>query len=395
VRHKLICRAIILAAAITCAAAFTAAGQALATPVSCGEVITSDTRLESDLTCPGKGIVIGADGITLDLNGHEVRSSSDCEAICPDLIGIDNSGGYDRVRILDGTVAYPSSQCFTPPNESCPRGVVLVGANQNRLSGLTIEAGFPGILLSDSDKNKISASSIGGGYGLHVGDAVHLRDGSDDNELVDSRTIWPNGTVAISDSTGNRLARDTISSRYIEVRLGSALGTTISDSELTFRGILAEDSDRSFIRHNDVVGEISIGGDRNHVEKNNVLGRVVNSAGFAYVPEAIGIRGGDGNVVRGNSTSWGKDGIRVESAATNTLVEANLATQLPPFSPCTTFFACDDGIDVEAPGTIVRANLATNNGDFGIEAVVGVIDRGGNRASGNGNPLQCLNVVCR
>jgi hypothetical protein len=36
-----------------------------------------------------------------------------------------------------------------------------------------------------------------------------------------------------------------------------------------------------------------------------------------------------------------------------------------------------------------------DNADLGIEAVVGVTDGGGNRASGNGNPTrQCLNVSC-
>ena len=57
--------------------------------------------------------------------------------------------------------------------------------------------------------------------------------------------------------------------------------------------------------------------------------------------------------------------------------------------------ALDDGIDVDAPGTVVRSNTANDNGDLGIEAVDGVIDGGGNRASGNANPLQCFNVVCR
>jgi hypothetical protein len=39
-------------------------------------------------------------------------------------------------------------------------------------------------------------------------------------------------------------------------------------------------------------------------------------------------------------------------------------------------------------------NTANRNHDLGIEAVPGVIDGGGNKASGNGNPAQCLNVVC-
>jgi hypothetical protein len=42
--------------------------------VSCGDEITADTTLDSDLVdCPNNGIVIGADGITLDLNGHSIE----------------------------------------------------------------------------------------------------------------------------------------------------------------------------------------------------------------------------------------------------------------------------------------------------------------------------------
>ena len=39
-------------------------------------------------------------------------------------------------------------------------------------------------------------------------------------------------------------------------------------------------------------------------------------------------------------------------------------------------------------------NTANDNRDLGIEAVPGVIDGGGNRASGNGNVLQCTSVAC-
>jgi large repetitive protein len=54
----------------------------------------------------------------------------------------------------------------------------------------------------------------------------------------------------------------------------------------------------------------------------------------------------------------------------------------------------DDGVDVRSPTTRVRDNRADDNGDFGIDAVSGVVDLGGNTASGNGNPLQCRNVFC-
>ena len=55
----------------------------------------------------------------------------------------------------------------------------------------------------------------------------------------------------------------------------------------------------------------------------------------------------------------------------------------------------DDGIDVDTPGATLSRNKAIHNGDFGIEAVPGVTDGGGNKAAGNGNPAQCLNVSCR
>ena len=54
----------------------------------------------------------------------------------------------------------------------------------------------------------------------------------------------------------------------------------------------------------------------------------------------------------------------------------------------------DDGIDVRTASTTLTDNLARYNADLGIAAVAGVTDGGGNRAFGNGNPVQCTNVFC-
>jgi hypothetical protein len=56
--------------------------------------------------------------------------------------------------------------------------------------------------------------------------------------------------------------------------------------------------------------------------------------------------------------------------------------------------AGDDGIDVRRVSTLVRTNTADRNADLGISAVAGVSDGGGNHAAGNGNPLQCIGVIC-
>ena len=68
---------------------------------TCGQTITEDTKLESDLICQSSeadpspdGLVIGAPGITLDLNGHSVYAYH---------YGIRNEG-YEDVVVRDGGV---------------------------------------------------------------------------------------------------------------------------------------------------------------------------------------------------------------------------------------------------------------------------------------------------
>ena len=62
----------LLAAALACWLAIGGA-QASAAQVKCGDTITTDTTLHADLVnCPNNGIIIGADHITLNLNGHRI-----------------------------------------------------------------------------------------------------------------------------------------------------------------------------------------------------------------------------------------------------------------------------------------------------------------------------------
>ena len=64
-------------------------------------------KLTADLTnCPGDGLVIGADGITVDLNGHTI----DAPSRRPQSVmssgrgrGI-SAGAYDGLTIKDGTI---------------------------------------------------------------------------------------------------------------------------------------------------------------------------------------------------------------------------------------------------------------------------------------------------
>jgi parallel beta-helix repeat protein len=41
----------------------------------CGATIVADLNLDSDLSCPGDGLFVGADGIKINLNGHTITGS--------------------------------------------------------------------------------------------------------------------------------------------------------------------------------------------------------------------------------------------------------------------------------------------------------------------------------
>ena len=76
---------------------------------ACGDTVIADTVLTGNLTCAGtKGLIIFADGITLDLGGFTVTGTA-----APFAHGIENAGnqisdpapgGFDGVTVRNGTV---------------------------------------------------------------------------------------------------------------------------------------------------------------------------------------------------------------------------------------------------------------------------------------------------
>ena len=58
------------------------AGMVLAAPaegaLECGDTVTGDRKLTQDLVdCPDTGLVVKDNGVTLDMNGHEIRGAGD------------------------------------------------------------------------------------------------------------------------------------------------------------------------------------------------------------------------------------------------------------------------------------------------------------------------------
>jgi parallel beta-helix repeat protein len=292
-----------------------AAGPALASHVSCGAVLTQDTHLDGDLVnCPDDGLVIGADNITVDLDGHEITGAGS-----PGSAGIRNQG-YDGVTIEDGQILAPIGLDF-----GFETGVLLIGVHENRVRRVSLTGGSYGIALFNSVANRIRRNGAIGG--------------------ASNQCDAPAGVaIALFDSDHNLI-------------LGNS-------GQLSDFGITLSDSQNNRIQNNEVAP--------------------LDSDGNQCIGIAL-FRSSDNNDIEDNvAANNDHDGIVVNGRSNGTVVKANVAV----------FNGLDDGIDVNNPFTTIAENTANENGDLGIEAVVGVTDGGGNRASGNGDPRQCVNVAC-
>jgi parallel beta-helix repeat protein len=313
---------------------------------TCGATITSSTKLRADLTnCPGDGLVVGADNITLDLGRRTIDGSGAAGSQ-----GI-RLAGRRGVKITGGTVQEFATGIGFDASDgnrvsgvsvrgSAGRGIdVLNGSDGNRFERVTATGNRTGLAATASERNSVSRSTF-------VDNAITgvLLFGASRNVIAGNRISGSagNGIAAVEASNDNRV-----------------LANATQGAET---GLIVDTSDRNLLALNRVTGGgdgVLVAGSGNTVAQNIVdrsVGGCETCSGWG-----IGITTGEGNVVKANGVT--------RSAA--------------------------DGINVAAVGTWVGLNVALKNGGLGISAVPGVVDGGRNVASGNGNAAQCVGVACK
>jgi large repetitive protein len=388
-------------------------GQALASHVGCGDTITTDTTLDSDLIdCPNNGIVIGADNITLDLNGHTIDGDATPVDPCPEGqacdVGVVNLAGHDRLTIRGGTIqqfgvgvlveggAAHTRLHQLAANDNTDFGIIVAESTDSVIEQTSMsDNGTSGLILAASRGALVARNSVSGshGYALNFFEVEDSR--IQDNKLDGN----DHGLQMVAGSSGNIIRRNVVShSAGSSIDLGDgAVANRIERNRLIDNGdgIIVVEVQDTLISRNILTGTGSFGfpdtggfgivvdgADRTTLDRNILTGGR-GPAIFVTVLEAPTVP--EDNVVSRNVvTSNLGDGILVDSGATGTLLVRNIASRNG-----------DDGIDVDVPATTLTHNIANRNRDLGIEAVPGVIDGGGNRAAGNGNPAQCTNIECR
>ena len=305
------------------------AAPALASHVRCGDTITTDTTLDSDLLdCPGYGVWIGADDVTLDLNGHTISGTGAG-------MGIRNQA-FDRVVVENGVVT------------GFQGGIWLLGTIENRLSNLTVTANdLDGIRLLPlggtvaSSGNVIEHSRIhGNGQGIVLirstgnrldenvvagndKEGVQLTDSS--GNRIETNSVSDNGQpdfarkvgIALSRSHDNRIAQNSVSGHLGEgITLEGSHGNQLQRNLLEDNGysIYLKDSNGNSVQANRVLRQEGIGGlgiavfrsDTNLITANSLSaqGRALEVVGTGNVVERNRIRdaGTEGIVVAGASS---------------------------------------------------------------------------------------------
>lgn len=126
------------------------------TNLACGDVITTDFALDGTTTCESEavGVVIGADGVDFNLNGHELFGPTGRAPEQTTGIGIDNTAGHDDVTIRNGWVRRFGT------------AIRLSGASFNVLRGVTIGDGNAGVVIQGGEANTIRDASVVPALGL-------------------------------------------------------------------------------------------------------------------------------------------------------------------------------------------------------------------------------------
>ncbi len=226
---------------------------ALGAVVACGDTITTNTTLDADVgPCSANGIIIGADGITLDLNGHQIFGT----AALGDGTGV-SVIGHSNVTVTNGTV-----RLFD-------EGVLIRNGGHNIVTGITAQDNIgtvnsgDGIAIEGSSDNSI-LNSIAANNGPYAGIGIYQVPDSDHtfppapsinnlirgNQVLNNTACRGGGTSGTCDNSGVRVEPNVSPGNTIDANVirgngidgisifGFTSGVSITNNKLSLNGFV-------------------------------------------------------------------------------------------------------------------------------------------------------------
>jgi parallel beta-helix repeat protein len=378
--------------------------------VSCGQTLKASVRLADDLVdCPGNGLIIGANNITVDLNGHTIAGTNAPKS----STGIMDGGcgtngqtckGHANVTIENGTITgfHCDGVSLAGSHGILLRNMTVknVGAGQGQgaiCAGIFLMRSTGTRVLNSTVSNDVQAFQVNGidayaaprtriershidrnaGSGIEVFQSPKSRIVGNELEGNKKQGIGVNASSDSTWVTGN-VARG---NRGDGIAVGAGSNLLVVGNSASGNGeagLLLFDLTSSLIRGNrasgNPTGVVLYGGQSGYAEYGGKHGAMHNE----LVANEATKNTRSGILVRGDG---GKD------VANDNLLSRNVANGN----------GRDGGIVLQgsAKGNRLRRNTANANAGHGITATRGTIDAGGNRAHGNHRSPQCVGVACR
>ena len=304
--------------------------------LECGDAVTKDRKLKADLDCGlnESGLLITANGVDLDLNGHTITGNGDFDT---DGILVENR---ERVRVHGGTIRNFDH-----------------GVSARITDDLTVEDTKLKGALGESVRLEAVTNSV-------------IRD----NELLENQAS-SHVFVFNAASENITVARNRMTEGGIDFDAGDnfrATGNTIIDAK--GEAIFLEEIGQTVIRGNTVDGGEQYGVEVDGAEETRIEANEINGTDFSGIlihPGAVSISIDDNKVTQASI-----NGITVESGSSAIKVRGNRANNND-----------NHGIGVTDGDTLIKNNIANGNGERGIISTSS--NGSGNKAKNNGDPLQC------
>ncbi|MDQ2836918.1 MAG: right-handed parallel beta-helix repeat-containing protein [Actinomycetota bacterium] len=358
--------------------------------VHCGDTITSSVTLTNDLTCQGNGLIIGANNLTIDLNGHRISGASAGTGIqiSPDLpssglqLTVRNGAVRDFATAIDvennggNTNGLLTLRNLTLASNALGLGTSWLGLTA-AISGSSFQANTTGIGANSTVSGFLGTlNAVSSSFSTNV-TAINLKS--------NSRSISVDNSVFTGNGTGLRAHNGSVSvtnSRFINNPQA-----------------IVTNQDAAVITGNVIQGSSQVGLDiSDDYYFLSVTGNTITGSGIGI--RVIGTTDGSSRTVANNAISGnGSAGIFVYLNGGGMTLKANTVRN-NGFAPGG---YTDPGgkplIDGIWTNTVpnrsatieIAGNTAADNAGYGIAAYQAT-DGGGNIAHGNGNPAQCIGV---
>ncbi len=304
--------------------------------MACGDNLGASTTLHESLDCSGgDGLIIGANGVIVDLGGFVLKGDTTAGKI-----GVDNPG-FDGVTIKNGVI------------QGFDQGVVGIGVARFKLDNLTFTGQtnqFTGraVDILDSDSVKILNSS----FFMPAPEFL----GSEAIRLQSTNRVSVQSVDVQGGFVGVNFACDVCDGTELPTN-GEVKFSTIHGA---FIGVFLANTTSARVVRNHISGGVSLP-DFGGIDSKGILGQVTPKQpleidGFTVVTNAVI----DGNHVHDNDGFGIKlDGV-TDSVVKNNQVHVNAEDGIA------LFVATDPNPDVISTGNDITDNAATGNGGFDL-----------------------------